>query len=380
MAHTYALARMMKVHFVLLAGLATACGVKTRALRPVEGVDVAWRSSFVILIGVDSDAPKRAPSGCRKLGDADVEAPNLKVSVSDEFRRAARRLGGNAVSGIERTGGSPDRPVIYRGTVLHCPWFKKPTPSSPSELVRSQHGRSSCSSSTLANLTPPLGTVARRSAGTTPIEIEAVNALALACARRSPAQCFDDAVAMSPPVEDRQRPVVRYRAVLRGHSIRLKLDATEVHKLYATTADMVDDLRRLESKHQTVRVQSVGRAVDYDWSTVDVLVKGPKQRRDVAASDLEWTLPSTSLRRLVESVHIWLDALARADVIVENQATLLEELGKRLAAAQPEEPVKKEDLALIGSISFNYAAIDDTTVEPPFHVTLRTRCRADYED
>jgi hypothetical protein len=186
---------------------------------------------------------------------------------------------------------------------------------------------------------------------------------------------------MSPPLREKQRRVVRYRSVVRGHSITLMLDATEVPKVYATTAEMVDDLRRLESKHQTVKVRSIGRAVDHDWSTVDVRVKGPKQSRAVAVYDLEWALPSTSLRHLVESVHIWLDELARADVIVVNQSTILEELGKRLVAAgHSEQPVNRDDLALIGSFSSNYPAIDDANVEPPFHVTLRTRCRASYED
>lgn len=281
---------MTKPHFLLLAGLVTGCGAKTRALTPQEGADVAWRSSFVVLA-------------------------------------------------------------------------------------------STCSPSKLASLTPPSGTVTQRTAGTMPIEVaEVANAWTLACGERTPAQCLDDAAAMSPPLEDQQRRLVDYRSVPRGHSITLVLDASEVAKVYATTAEMVDDLRRLESKHQTVKVRSIGRAIDHDWSTVDVRVVGPRQARDVAVSDLEWTLPSSSLRRLVESVHIWLDELARADVIVVNQSAIFEELGQRIVASDhSDQAPTKNDLALIGAISSNYPAIDDLSVEPPLHVTLRTRCRASSE-
>jgi hypothetical protein len=90
---------------------------------PEPGVEETWRPSFVVLIGLDHDAPSDAPPTCRKLGVVEVQAPNHKVSVSSELRDAARRIGGNTVAEIEQTSAPTERPVLYVGTVMTCPWF-----------------------------------------------------------------------------------------------------------------------------------------------------------------------------------------------------------------------------------------------------------------
>lgn len=144
---------------ILLAALAAGCGVNTRSVTPDKAVERVWKPSFVILVGLDRDAPTQAPAACRRLGVVEVESPNLKVSVSNELRKAARSIGGNTVASIKRTSPPRDRPVVYAGTVLHCPWFKVPTAAPSSRLAPSQHGVTSCTPNTLARFTPSVGVI-----------------------------------------------------------------------------------------------------------------------------------------------------------------------------------------------------------------------------
>jgi hypothetical protein len=82
-------------------------------------------------VGFDRDAPAMPPRACRRLGEVQVEAPNLKVSPTGELRAAARSLGGNTVV-VRRSGPIRDRPVIYVGIIQRCEWFGAKSPSCPS--------------------------------------------------------------------------------------------------------------------------------------------------------------------------------------------------------------------------------------------------------
>ena len=256
-----------------------------------------------------------------------------------------------------------------------------PRDAEPPGLTPSQQGLSSCTSKTLRSFVPSVGSVMSRTSDTAVVEVEDVtHALALRCGDRDAVQCYDDATSLAPVAGERERRVIEHRMHVRGHAVTLEVDGTEFREVYATEAELVAEIRRLESEHDAVHVRSVGRAIDPDWSVVDVQIRGPNLSRSVATTELEWTLPSTSLRRLVESVHVLLDELDDADVVVINQAEVFEALGGRVLASFDETTTQGSDAAMIGAIISNYPAVDDTKVERPFTVVLSTRCRADHED
>ena len=129
-----------RTHMLLLVALVSVgCGSLATSYRIVQrepGTEQKSRYGFVILINQDQDAPSRPPENCARLGQAEVRANSDKIYAFDEFRSAARELGGNAVADIERVSSPQARPLIFRGTLLRCKFFdedgtntqKTPTP------------------------------------------------------------------------------------------------------------------------------------------------------------------------------------------------------------------------------------------------------------
>jgi hypothetical protein len=206
--------------------------------------------------------------------------------------------------------------------------------------------------------------------------------LALHCGALDPARCYDEAAVKASLLEAKDGVRVSYRAIVRGERVGLSWGGAETQRVYATTAEKVRDIRRLEQEHDGVKIVSIGRALDHDVSVVDVRVMAAPEERALPTLDMEWALPPTSLRRLVESVHIVADELAQRDIVLVNLPAVFEQLGMRLAEAAAADDTPSLDvgtLALVAAIA-SYPALDDTSPTAAFSVNLRTRCRLDFEE
>lgn len=115
------------------------CGCERGGYRVVspKRVTTPWRPSYVVLYGIDPGAPAKPPEGCQERGVVEVWGKGEKAYHYGPFRKAARRLGGNGVSGIRRVRierGVGGDTYHYEGTVVSCPLFEEET-QPPGESV-----------------------------------------------------------------------------------------------------------------------------------------------------------------------------------------------------------------------------------------------------
>jgi hypothetical protein len=108
--------------------LALLLCVLTGCVAPLEpqisaapGVKPGWRPSYVVLYGLDPEAPPSIPAkGCEARGQVTVTTSE-KTDESDALRRGAQDLGGNAVNNL-RVLLRDGREVTTVGDVYRCPW------------------------------------------------------------------------------------------------------------------------------------------------------------------------------------------------------------------------------------------------------------------
>jgi hypothetical protein len=80
----------------------------------------AGKNTKVTLFGVDPTAPHRAPVLCKTVGEVLTWSLGEKSFPYTSFRRAARKIGGNGVTGIRSSGKKKNR-YYRRGIVVLCP-------------------------------------------------------------------------------------------------------------------------------------------------------------------------------------------------------------------------------------------------------------------
>jgi len=80
----------------------------------------AGKNTEVTLFGVDPTAPHKAPVLCKTIGEVRTWSLGEKSFPYTSFRHAARKMGGNGVTGI-RSSGKKKNQYYRRGIVVLCP-------------------------------------------------------------------------------------------------------------------------------------------------------------------------------------------------------------------------------------------------------------------
>lgn len=80
----------------------------------------AGENTEVKLFGVDPTTPYKAPVLCKTVGEVRTWSLGEKSFPYTSFRRAARKMGGNGVTGIRSAGKKRNR-YYRRGIVVLCP-------------------------------------------------------------------------------------------------------------------------------------------------------------------------------------------------------------------------------------------------------------------
>ena len=125
----FSLLKLLGLLTLLVGGGLQACAVEGyKVIRRKKPKVRMGPKTRVVLFGVDKKAARRAPAVCKTLGEVEAWSLGEKTFPYTSFRRAARALGGNGVSGIRSTGHRDNR-YYRRGLVVLCPVLPPPPPS-----------------------------------------------------------------------------------------------------------------------------------------------------------------------------------------------------------------------------------------------------------
>lgn len=204
------------------------------------------------------------------------------------------------------------------GSSAGAPTGNPGSPPAGPQARATTRGMPMCTASTLAGYQPSVGRIKSRQLGldTTLVVSRTVRAEEVACGATPIIPCLDHTRARADTLAAAARPplVAKVSPGLNelGSDVVLIIDGVKARRVFPTQAALVAHLRALQSAGRSVTIESESRAIEHDFSRVDVVYREREaSSQRVAAADFVWEVPLAP-RALWEAVRVLDDELRRA--------------------------------------------------------------------